>query len=179
MSLAEKYIPHYTYDDWIHWEGRWELIDGIPVAMSPMPMPEHQRVAGELITEFILALRKADCKHCKAYQPIDYKITDDTILVPDVLIVCGKINRSFLDFPPILVVEILSKSTEERDRGIKYEYYEQEGVRYYLIADIKQKTIEIYELINGKYQLQSNNTGFDFNLTDDCTITPELDNIWE
>lgn len=49
MKLAEKYIPLYTYNDWLYWEGRWELIEGHPVAMSPMPIPEHQRVASESI----------------------------------------------------------------------------------------------------------------------------------
>ena len=31
--LAEKYLPHYTYKDYKNWEGRWELIEGIPFAM--------------------------------------------------------------------------------------------------------------------------------------------------
>lgn len=47
MGLAEKYIPHYTYNDWLHREGRWELFKGHPIAMSPMPVPEHQRIAAE------------------------------------------------------------------------------------------------------------------------------------
>jgi len=179
MGLAEKYIPHYTYDDWLHWEGRWELIAGIPVAMSPMPMPEHQRVASELSTELTLALRKSGCKDCKAYQPIDYKIAEDTIFEPDILIVRGKINKSYLDFPPALLVEVLSKATEEKDRGIKYDYYEQEGVKYYLMVDCKKQIIEIYELVNGKYQLQPYKNRFEFQLNDDCTIAPGFDNVWE
>jgi Uma2 family endonuclease len=179
MGLAEKYIPHYTYNDWIRWEGRWELIEGVPVAMSPMPLPEHQRVASELRTELTLALRKSGCKTCKAYDPLDYKIAEDVILVPDVLVVCGEINRSFLNFPPSLVIEILSRATEERDREVKYNYYEQDGVRFYLIVDTKKKTIEIFQLINGKYHLQPYRNNFTFTLNDDCAITPEFANIWD
>lgn len=179
MKLAEKYIPLYTYDDWLYWEGRWELIEGHPVAMSPMPIPEHQRVAADLMAELILALRKSGCKDCKVYDSIDYKIAENTIFEPDVLIVCGKINKKFLDFPPVLIIEILSKSTEEKDRGIKYRYYEQEGVKYYLIVDIKTKDIEIYELVKGKYQLQPYQKSFEFNLNEKCKISPELNNIWE
>lgn len=179
MGLAKKYIPHYTYAHWLHWEGRWELIKGHPIAMSPMPVPEHQRVAAELITEFILALRKAGCKDCKVYQPLDYKIAEDTILEPDVLIVCGKINKNFLDFPPALIAEILSKSTEERDRGIKYDFYEKEGVKYYIIVDLKKKKLEIYELIKGKYQLQPYQNSLEFQLNERSKISAELDNIWE
>jgi hypothetical protein len=38
MSTGAKILPYYTYytyEDYLHWEGRWELIDGIPYAMTP------------------------------------------------------------------------------------------------------------------------------------------------
>jgi Uma2 family endonuclease len=178
MQSAPKYIPHYTFNDWLHWEGKWELIEGVPVAMSPSPLPEHQRVSAELRTQFILALRESRCKECKAYDPVDYKISEDTIFEPDILIVCGKIIKSYLDFPPSLVVEILSRSTEDKDRSIKYDYYEQEGVKYYLIVDVKKRQIEIYELLGGKYQLQPYANRFQFELNETCTISVEFDDVW-
>jgi hypothetical protein len=48
MGNAGKILPHYTYDDYVHWEGKWELIDGIPYAMSPAPVPKHQVVSNNL-----------------------------------------------------------------------------------------------------------------------------------
>jgi hypothetical protein len=96
MSNAIRLLPHYTYEDWMNWEGQWELIEGIPYAMSPMPVPNHQRIAGNLFTEFRLQLK--NCKECAAYQPIDYKVADDVIVQPDLLIVCGEISKSFLTF---------------------------------------------------------------------------------
>lgn len=36
-------LPYYTYDDYKSWEGRWELIHGIPYAMSPYPTLKHIR----------------------------------------------------------------------------------------------------------------------------------------
>ncbi|WP_301924323.1 hypothetical protein [Ferruginibacter sp.] len=38
MSSAVKILPHYTYEDHCQWEGRWEIIEGIPFAMSPAPV---------------------------------------------------------------------------------------------------------------------------------------------
>jgi hypothetical protein len=38
MSSATKILPHYTYEEYWLWEGRWELIVGIPYAMIPAPM---------------------------------------------------------------------------------------------------------------------------------------------
>lgn len=179
MGPANKILPHYTYDDYVHWQGRWELIEGHPIAMSPLPVPEHQRVAAELRTEFIIALRKAGCKNCSAYDPIDYKISEDTILGPDILIVCGKIIKKYLDFPPVLVVEVLSTSTHLKDRNTKYEFYQQQGVKYYLIVDTEKQTIEIYELIQNQYLLQQFKKEYEFVLANDCRITPCLSNVWE
>lgn len=179
MGLADKIIPHYTYDDWVHWEGVWELIEGHPIAMSPAPVPAHQRVASELRTELTLALRKSGCKECRAYDPVDYKISDDTILVPDILIICGDIKKKFLDFPPVLVVEILSPSTALRDRHTKYQYYLQQGVQYYLIADVALEKIEIYKLVEDEYQLQEAESTYEFILSPDCSIIPQLENVFD
>ncbi len=179
MAISEEIIPHYTYDDWVHWEGVWELIEGHPIAMSPAPVPLHQRVAAELRTELVLAVRKSDCKKCRVYDPLDYKIANDTILVPDILIICGEVKKKFLDFPPVLVVEILSPSTVLRDRNTKYQYYQQQGVKYYLIVDADKKIIDVFVLRDGHYSLQQINNSYVFNLNDDCTITPELSGIFD
>jgi hypothetical protein len=72
------------------------LYDGFPVAMRPSPVPRHQVMAASLKGEFYLALKK--CKACKVYDPLDYKIKEDIVLIPDMLVVCGKIKRNFLIF---------------------------------------------------------------------------------
>lgn len=161
----------------MHWEGQWELIEGHPIAMSPTPVPAHQRVAAELRTELVLALRKSGCKQCRAYDPLDYKISDDTILVPDILIICGEVKKKYLDFAPALVVEILSPATALRDRNTKYQLYEQQGVNYYLVVDTDKKTIEVYELTEGKYQLRTDHS-YQFSFGDACSITPDFTNIF-
>lgn len=179
MRVADKIIPHYTVEDWKHWEGVWELIDGHPIAMSPNPIPRHQRVAAEMTTEIILSLRKSKCKSCKAYQPMDFIISDDTILVPDILIVCGKITKKFLDFPPGLVVEILSPSTVLRDRNTKYHLYQAQGVKYYLIVDAEKETIEVFELLDGNYKPLPANNSYTFQLEAGCLIQPDFSTIFE
>ncbi|WP_202552226.1 hypothetical protein [Ginsengibacter hankyongi] len=39
MGISDKMLPHYTYDDWVHCEGKWELIESHPIAMCPTPVP--------------------------------------------------------------------------------------------------------------------------------------------
>jgi len=57
-------------------------------------------------------------------------------------------------FPaPDLIVEVLSKSTEKNDRGIKYKDYEAHKIEEYWIIDPEQKTLEQYQL-NEKHQYE-------------------------
>jgi Uma2 family endonuclease len=181
MSPAAKVLPYYTYNEWKHWQDRWELIDGVPYAMSPSPLPKHQRIATAISVELEIMLRSEKCS-CSVYQPIDYKVAEDTILQPDLLIVCKPIQKAFLDFPPALVVEILSPSTAMKDRNNKFTIYQQQKVPYYLIIDADKELIEVYELnAEGKYALQlvSPNAAFHFKLTENCSIDVMLNNIWQ
>lgn len=177
MAHAQKILPHYTYDDWKLWEGKWELMDGFPIAMSPAPLPKHQRISLAIGSELRIALKK--CKNCFAYDPIDYKISADTILIPDILVVCGQIKKPFLDFPPALIVEVLSPSTALRDRNTKYTTYEEQGVKYYLIVDTDRESVEVYELQNGKYALKiSDNNLYHFEFEEGCNVDVNFSEIW-
>ena len=58
-------------------------------------------------------------------------------------------------FPgPDFVIEVLSKGTEHRDRGIKFEDYQEHGVAEYWIISPKEETVEQYLLEGGKYSLK-------------------------
>ncbi len=52
---------------------------------------------------------------------------------------------------PDLVVEVLSPSTAYYDLKHKKSIYEKNGVREYWIVDPIEKTVEIFELQNGKF----------------------------
>jgi Uma2 family endonuclease len=179
MTIAQKYLPNYTYTDYCQWEGQWELIEGIPYAMSPQPVPSHQRINGRLFARFDKALIK-NCKVCKVYIPIDWKINAKTVLQPDLLIVCKEIEKKFLDFAPILVAEILSPSTALKDRNVKKQIYLSQGVKYFLILDPQTKKIEVYELVNDEYFLKMvSPKNFTFILEDGCKAKVDFSDIWE
>ncbi|MBC7867979.1 MAG: Uma2 family endonuclease [Gloeobacteraceae cyanobacterium ES-bin-316] len=178
MPLADKYRPHYTYEDYCQWEGNWEIIEGLPYAMSPAPVPAHQRASLLLSIQFEKALSL--CKKCRVYPPLDWKVTEDTIVQPDILIVCDTIDKKYLDFPPVLIVEILSPATASKDRGEKMELYQSQGVKYYIIIDPQFKKTEIYQLTGSQYQpVAVDPENFTFSLEADCKITVDLLEIWD
>ena len=181
MSMSEvvRILPHYTYGDYVKWEGQWELIDGIPHAMSPLPVPKHQIISANLIAEFRMGLK--NCKLCKVSQPLDYVIDDDTILQPDILIVCREIQKKFLDFPPELVVEVLSPSTALKDRHTKFAIYQSQRIKYYLIISPETEEVEVYQLENDKYELsiKGHSVNYNFSFPDNCTISIDFGEIWK
>jgi Uma2 family endonuclease len=179
MGAEKLNLPHYTYDDYCQWEGRWELIHGIPFAMSPLPVPAHQRLGGRLFAIFDEIL-STQCEACVAYPPIDWKVEEDTVLQPDLLVVCRAVDKKFLDFPPSLIVEILLPSSVLKDGNDKFTIYEEQGVKYYLIIDVALKKIEVFELVNGKYELVTTSpSSFAFTFHDDCKITVPFDELWD
>lgn len=179
MSIADKYRPQFTYEEYLLWEGRWELIEGMPYAMSPAPSPNHQDINANLIVLFKAAILK-NCRKSKVYMPIDWKINDKTVVQPDVLIVCKKIEKKYLDFTPSLVIEILSPSTSYKDRHEKFELYEQQAVKYYLIVDPQFKKTEVYELIDNKYQPVSiSPIEYEFTLDEGYKLPVNFDGMWD
>jgi Uma2 family endonuclease len=179
MGITQKILPHYTYEDYKLWEGKWELIDGFPIAMSPSPVPRHQLVAASLKMEIGIALKK--CDNCRVYDPVDYLISVDTVVQPDVMVLCRRPTKKFIDFPPVLVAEILSPSTALRDRNTKFELYQNEGIKYYLIADADANKMEIYELIDKSYKLVNEDSAeqFEFIFDDDCNASVNLADVWK
>lgn len=154
-ALRVEDLPHYTYDDYAQWEGRWELINGIPYAMVPMPTIEHQDYSGQ-IYRYLSDLLE-NCPQCKVFLPVDWQITEDTIVQPDVLVVCKKngsenFKGKKLLTLPVVVFEILSPSSERKDRVLKYQLYENAGVMYYCIVDPGNKSVEIFQLGEDKYR---------------------------
>ncbi len=174
--LKIKHIPQYTYNDYENWEGDWELIDGYPFAMSPSATGKHQLVAGEMLFQIKQDLNKSNCtNNCFIYSELDWIIDIRNVVRPDLAVVCEKKVEKFIEEPPALIVEIISETSAYRDRIIKKELYEFNNVKYYFIADPESKTVETFELINGKYETTAKKK---FVLNENCKTSLVFEGIW-
>jgi len=142
----------YTYDDYRLWEGQWELFEGVPVAMSPAPMINHQMISAEILYNFRSNIE--ECPECAVASEIDYKISDDSVLRPDVVLFCQEQDRAYLTKAPEIIVEIISKSTAKRDEGYKFEVYKREKVKYYIIVYPNDLVAKVYKLDGKEYDKQ-------------------------
>lgn len=149
---ALEYLKHYTYHDYVLWKGKWELYEGFPVAMSPSPTITHQAIAYEIARQ--LGNSVEDCDHCLVLGEGDYKLADDTILRPDVVLICNEPHDLFITKAPEIIVEVISPSTTKSDEGYKFEKYEAEKVNYYLLVYPEECYAKVYQLKDGKYEKQ-------------------------
>lgn len=178
MNRKLVYLPNYTYDDYVHWEGKWELISGIPVAMSPSPGIRHQEISGAIHAELLAKLGK--CQHSKALLALDWKVADNTVLQPDNLVYCKPFeNENYLTAAPSLIFEILSPSTTLKDKNTKFYIYESAGVKYYVMVNPKTSTAEIFEWSEEGYKRagEISTETYLFRL-DDCELSFDFAKIW-
>jgi Uma2 family endonuclease len=156
MSTARDFRPHYTVRDYLSWEGDWELWYGSAVAMAS-PFAPHERCVTRLTIQFSKSIESGNCK-CEVYTGLDWIVSEDVVVRPDVMIVCGDQPERHLNEVPSLAVEVLSESTRSFDLGPKKELYQEQGVPHYLIADPTNGSIRWYEL-NGNEGFKQNSEG--------------------
>ena len=143
-------MDYFTYEDYKKWEGRWELIKGVAYNMAPAPHPNHQRVVGRIYKEMSDNLRCNFSNVCDVYiSPIDWKISFDTIVQPDVALFCEIVKKPYFETTPLIVVEVLSPATEKKDLEVKFKLYEEQNVPFYIIVSPTKKIAHIYKNENG------------------------------
>ena len=148
--------PLLTYDDYIALpeDGpRYELYEGELIVM-PATTPRHQAV---LVNLFIAVAQHVWGKGLGEVSPapIDVILSRVTVVQPDLVYVDTAkpgISDCGIDGAPTLVVEVLSPSTEARDRGVKQALYARYGVPFYWIVDPATRTVQVLRLSRDSYE---------------------------
>ena len=127
MSTAA--VRRRTVDDYLALErdsdAKHEFYDGEIFAMAGASVP-HNLVAGNVFAALHASVRDRDC----VAFPSDMRVLCPSGLYtyPDASVVCGRRDIEKLGGVetlknPLIVVEVLSKSTEAFDRGRKFDHY--------------------------------------------------------
>ncbi len=152
---AARANTHYTWADYraMPEETRAGIIDGEFFDMSAAPALQHQQVLSELNNAFRVHFKGKPCQ--VFFAPVDVKLADDTVVQPDLLVVCDQdqLQITHVEGPPSLVVEILSPSSSLHDRWRKMRRYAAADIAEYWIVDPVAHLIEIYALDGAGYRL--------------------------
>ena len=157
-DMEQQTVRKFTYSDYVTWDDdkRYELINGVVYELSS-PSAAHQEVSMRLVIKIDTFIDKKNCKafHAPLDVRLNYDTFDDTVVQPDILVVCdkSKIDKSGILGAPDLVIEILSLSTASKDCLTKRLLYLKAGVKEYWIVDPFKKTINVMILENNDYSL--------------------------
>lgn len=180
MSAIPKH--KMTMEEYIEFdknsEGRWEYFDGEVFDIAGGSI-SHNRICRNLIGIFDRKLEGSTCEaftegmRIKVPKALPYRY-------PDVVVVCGemiieKIQRQEMLVNPLLIIEVLSSSTEGYDRGSKFTAYQSiESFReYLLIAQDRPHITQYARQPNGQW-LRKDIEGMDSVLKlscPDCELT--------
>lgn len=149
---------------------RYEFMDGEVFAMAGATR-NHNLANTNISTELNLQLRETDCEVYSS--DFRVRIREGHNVYPDVAVACGEIetadNENTL-LNPIIIFEVLSKSTEQRDRGEKAEdYYGLSSLREYVLVSQYRVRVE-------HFARQKNNVWL-LKIYEDLEDTIELNSI--
>jgi len=154
--VVERRTRPFTYADYctLDDDTRYEVVDG-ELLVSPAPVTRHQLIVGS----FHVALSA----HVKGRQlglvlvaPLDVVLSETNVVQPDVLFVSQArlpevVQEKGVFGAPDLVVEVLSPSTEERDRQGKLRAYGRAGVaEHWLVGAGDQPFVEVRRRRRGR-----------------------------
>lgn len=163
MKTARKFSEtRYSYADYLKWtdDERYELINGVPVLLSPAPNRAHQTISRNLEYQIFSFLQNSSCQVFDA--PFDVRLEPHPIhdeasfhvVQPDIVVVCdtSKLDDHGCIGAPDWVIEIVSPSTASQDHIIKRQLYERFGVREYWIVQPLDRIVMAYHLLDdGNY----------------------------
>jgi Uma2 family endonuclease len=128
---------------------RYELVDGVLI-VTPAPVARHQRAVVRLS---VLLTTAAGDEHDVLPAPFDYKVSDITVLQPDIIVARrADVGEKNMQRTPLLVIEVLSPSTRRIDHGTKRLAFEAAGVPSYWLVDPDEPSLTVLELASGEYR---------------------------
>jgi Uma2 family endonuclease len=173
MSNAAEQLM--SLDEFLAWEReqpeRYEYAGGVATMMTGGSL-DHSTIASNLWTALRDPLRGGSCRAFRGDTKI---IANSTIRYPDLSVTCTPV-RGDEDtvLEPVLVVEVISPTTEREDRGRKkFDYFSTPSIQQYAIIEQDARRVDLYsrsgdrwmdEIIEGDAVLKLTSIGIEISL---------------
>ncbi len=163
IQLPAQTMTYEEFLDWADEDTYAEWVDGKVEMMSPASV-KHQDISGFLASLLRFYAEDNDAGQIFA-APFQMRLANVRRgREPDLLFVVtqnlGRLQRSYLDGPADLAIEIVSPESALRDRGAKYAEYEAGGVGEYWIIDNLSQRADFFVLdAEGRYQRATPDAG--------------------
>ena len=155
--MAETAEKPMTVAEFLTWDDatdtRSELVDGRPVAMA-LVTAGHSIIAVNL-GHALRSRLKAPC-YAGSEAGVARPDRDDTFYEADLVVSCTPVAPRTAVIPdPVVVIEVLSPSTVEHDRGRKaYDYRRIPSVQEIALVASEQRHVEIWRRRGAKWEVE-------------------------
>ncbi len=181
-------VPLEYWNGRMYWQGE-EVDLTLPLAQALRNMaggtPRHAVLNLAIGGDIRNALRATGRSRCQAHgSDVTLYLPDGTYIHPDAAVVCGGVIPPF-DHPtgvtnPVVLVEVLSPSTEGYDRGAKFQRVRTlESLRHYVLVAQERAIIEVFtRQPDESWSLRTYGPGTSFPL-DAIDVELSVDSIYE
>ncbi len=153
--MLPKSEPRLTLAEYLELEKdtqqKYDYYNGYVYAMAGGTY-EHNTITGNVFSEINQRLKGKSCQIMNSDTKL-YLEKNNNYVYPDAMIICGEKekaeqhNDAFKN--PVVIIEVLSKSTEGYDRGDKFGLYRQlPALRHYVLVKQDEAKIDIYSRQN-------------------------------
>jgi len=171
-NVAEQLM---SLDEFLAWERnqpeRYEYAGGV-ITMMTGGWLDHSTIASNLWTALRDQLRGSTCRAFRGDSKI---IANHSIRYPDLSVTCTQVRGTedvVLD--PVVIIEVISPSTEREDRGRKkFDYFATPSIRQYALIEQDERRIDLYtragaswidEIVEGDAVLKLSSISVEINL---------------
>ena len=154
--MTEPLPRPWTVEDFLAWERRqperYEFVGGV-IRMMVGGSNAHTIIKGNVFAALRSHLRGS---RCRALAEGSKVVTATATMYPGAIVVCGPIDLAQDQVrAPTVVVEVLSRSTEDHDRGAKWvAYRDLQSLQHYLLIAQEARRVEVYSREAKRWSLQ-------------------------
>jgi Uma2 family endonuclease len=149
MAIRDTIRRKLTYEDYLLFpeDGlRHEILDGEHYVTSA-PSRWHQ-AASRNLTYFFAGFLRRNLLGSIFTAPFEVVLSEHDIVQPDLLFISkerlGILTEKNVQGAPDLIIEILSDTTQRRDKTLKRDIYERFGVLEYWLVDPQRQTVRVF-----------------------------------
>jgi Uma2 family endonuclease len=183
IALTTDYL---SLEDYLQWEEqqeeKHEYVNGMIYAMAGAS-ESHVGITANLTSIILAHLKGSKCKVLSSDMNMRVNIAAKNIYYyPDILVTCDDRDRLTKNSKsyPCLIIEVLSNSTEAKDRGVKFANYQTiESLQEYVLINQQEQRIEVFRRSDRKFWiLQTYTAGEDVELKT-INLTIPISSIYE
>lgn len=191
MEVKEPAVAYnrksWTIEEYLQMEEaseiKHEYYQGEIFAMSGVLLP-HDIITTNTIGELRAKLKGKGCRPHTS--DLRIHIPPNTLFTyPDISIFCGEVKTlnddKFNALNPIVLIEVLSKSTKTHDRGDKFNLYRDiPSLKEYILIDSLTISVEAFDINDeGKWQLTEYKNSNDVLVLNSISVSLPLKDIYE